>query len=262
VNAVIQASKRIKTETKISSGATSVAFAAVQYIMQHVPSISEKNILLFGTGKIGRNTCENLVKHTQNNHIVLINRTEEKATAVAKKFPVQVKSYGQLTSQLRNTDLLIVATGSQRPTLTADMVYTDKPLLILDLSMPRNVDPEIETLNYVKLIHLDELSQITNTSIKERKKYLPKAEEILNNIENEFLEWLEHRKFAPTLKAIKEKLLFSSHGDVDPIKNEDAAYMAQKITGQVATYLKENPKKAATTVALLEDIFQLSSQEI
>ncbi|MBL6669126.1 MAG: glutamyl-tRNA reductase [Flavobacteriaceae bacterium] len=262
VNAVIQASKRIKTETKISSGATSVAFAAVQYIMQHVPSISEKNILLFGTGKIGRNTCENLVKHTQNDHIVLINRTEEKATAVAKKFPVQVKPYGQLTSQLRNTDLLIVATGSQRPTLTADMVYTDKPLLILDLSMPRNVDPEIETLNYVKLIHLDELSQITNTSIKERKKYLPKAEEILNNIENEFLEWLEHRKFAPTLKAIKEKLLFSSHGDVDPIKNEDAAYMAQKITGQVATYLKENPKKAATTVALLEDIFQLSSQEI
>ena len=262
VNAVIQASKRIKTETKISSGATSVAFAAVQYIMQHVPSISEKNILLFGTGKIGRNTCENLVKHTHNDHIVLINRTEEKATAVAKKFPVQVKSYGQLTSQVRNADLLIVATSSQRPTLTADMIYIDKPLLILDLSMPRNVDPEIETLAYVKLIHLDELSQITNTSIKERKKYLPKAEEILNNIENEFLEWLEHRKFAPTLKAIKEKLLFSSQGDVDLIKNEDAAYMAQKITGQVAAYLKENPKKAATTVALLEDIFQLSSQEI
>ena len=262
VNAVIQASKRIKTETKISSGATSVAFAAVQYIMQHVPSISEKNILLFGTGKIGRNTCENLVKHTQNDHIVLINRTEEKATAVAKKFPVQVKPYGQLTAQLRNTDLLIVATGSQRPTLTADMVHNDKPLLILDLSMPRNVDPEIETLNYVKLIHLDELSQITNTSIEERKKHLPKAEEILYNIENEFVDWLEHRKFAPTLKAIKEKLLISSNGEVNPIKNEDAANMAQKITGQVAAYLKENPKKAATTVALLEDIFQLSSQEI
>ena len=133
VNAVIQASKRIKTETKISSGATSVAFAAVQYIMQHVPSISEKNILLFGTGKIGRNTCENLVKHTHNDHIVLINRTEEKATAIAKKFPVQVKSYGQLTSQVRNADLLIVATSSQRPTLTADMIYIDKPLLILSL---------------------------------------------------------------------------------------------------------------------------------
>ncbi|HAB26705.1 MAG TPA: glutamyl-tRNA reductase, partial [Xanthomarina gelatinilytica] len=63
INAVIQASKRIKTETNISSGATSVSFASVQYIMSNVPDVTNKNILLFGTGKIGRNTCENLVKH-------------------------------------------------------------------------------------------------------------------------------------------------------------------------------------------------------
>ena len=66
VNAVIQASKRIKTETNISSGATSVSFASVQYIFKNVQDITNKNILLFGTGKIGRNTCENLVKHTKN----------------------------------------------------------------------------------------------------------------------------------------------------------------------------------------------------
>ena len=60
VNAVIQASKRIKNETEISSGATSVAFASVQYILNNIEKVSEKNILLFGTGKIGRNTCENL----------------------------------------------------------------------------------------------------------------------------------------------------------------------------------------------------------
>jgi glutamyl-tRNA reductase len=83
VNAVIQASKRIKNETEISSGATSVAFASVQYIMNNVDDISQKNILLFGTGKIGRNTCENLVKHTKNDHIVLINRTKNKAEKVA-----------------------------------------------------------------------------------------------------------------------------------------------------------------------------------
>jgi glutamyl-tRNA reductase len=65
VNAVIQASKRIKNETEISSGATSVSFASVQYILKNVADISNKNILLFGTGKIGRNTCENLIKHTQ-----------------------------------------------------------------------------------------------------------------------------------------------------------------------------------------------------
>src|SRR5690606_27647529 len=75
VNAVIQASKRIKNETEISSGATSVSFASVQYILNTVKNVSNKNILLFGTGKIGRNTCENLVKHTKNEQITLINRT-------------------------------------------------------------------------------------------------------------------------------------------------------------------------------------------
>ena len=73
VNAVIQASKKIKTDTQISSGATSVSFASVQYIFKNVEDISNKNILLFGTGKIGRNTCENLVKHSKHEHITFIN---------------------------------------------------------------------------------------------------------------------------------------------------------------------------------------------
>ena len=79
INSVIQASKRIKTETKLSSGATSVSFASVQYILKSVKDVTTKNILLFGTGKIGRNTCENLIKHTKNEHITLINRTRDRA---------------------------------------------------------------------------------------------------------------------------------------------------------------------------------------
>ena len=90
VNAVIQASKKIKTETGISSGATSVAFAAVQFIFKNVPDINSKNILLFGTGKIGRNTCENLVKHTKHEQITLINRTKDKAEKIAKKLNVML----------------------------------------------------------------------------------------------------------------------------------------------------------------------------
>jgi glutamyl-tRNA reductase len=79
INAVIQASKKIKTDTEISSGATSVSYAAVHYIFKNVEDIGNKNILLFGTGKIGRNTCENLIKHSKNEHITLINRTKDKA---------------------------------------------------------------------------------------------------------------------------------------------------------------------------------------
>jgi len=172
-NAVIQASKRIKTETEISSGATSVAFASVQYILQNVEAISQKNILLFGLGKIGRNTCENLVKHTQNDHIVLINRTQERAEKIAGKFPVHVKPYGALTSAIHESDVLIVATGAQNPTITSDLIHTTKPLLILDLSIPRNVSSEVHGLDHVQVVHLDELSQITDATFEKRKKFIP-----------------------------------------------------------------------------------------
>ena len=138
-NAVIQASKRIKNETELSSGATSVAFASVKYILDNVPDISEKNILLFGTGKIGRNTCENLVKHSNNSHITLINRTREKAEDIAGKFKLTVKDYGDLQTEIRKADILVVATGAQLPTVSKALIYPKKPLLILDLSVPKNV---------------------------------------------------------------------------------------------------------------------------
>ena len=100
MNSVINASKRIKNETVLSSGAASVSFTAVQYIMQNVAEVSQKNILLFGVGKIGRNTCENLIKHTQNKHITLINRTREKAEQVAGKFNVIVKDFTDLSAEI------------------------------------------------------------------------------------------------------------------------------------------------------------------
>ena len=266
VNAVIQASKRIKTETKISSGATSVAFASVQYIINTIEEISEKNILLFGTGKIGRNTCENLIKHTENDHIVLINRTHEKAKHIAGKFNVLVKEYGELPTEIRKTDVLIVATGAQQPTISKDIIHKDTPLLILDLSIPSNVHPNVEELEQVTLINLDSLSQITNKALEDRRQYIPQAEIILEEVKEEFLQWLEHRQYAPALRALKAKLTAQQ---ISEIKNQEkkaflkpeavsvSDQMIQKITGQLANYLKENPNKASTTLDVIQEVFQL-----
>ena len=266
VNAVIQASKRIKTETKISSGATSVAFASVQYIINTIKDISEKNILLFGTGKIGRNTCENLIKHTENDHIVLINRTHEKAKNIAGKFNVLVKEYGELPTEIRKTDVLVVATGAQQPTISKDIIHKDTPLLILDLSIPSNVHSNVEELEHVTLINLDSLSQITNKALEDRRQYIPQAEIILEEVKEEFLQWLEHRQYAPALRALKAKLTAQQSSE---IKNQEkkavlkpeavgvSDQMIQKITGQLANYLKENPNKASTTLDVIQEVFQL-----
>ena len=257
VNAVIQSSKRIKTETQLSSGATSVSFASVHYILEHVKQVSKKNILLFGTGKIGRNTCENLIKHTENDQIVLVNRSQESAQRVAGKFNLVVKKLGELKSEIAHSDIMIVATGAKDITLEASMIPKNKPLLILDLSVPSNVDPQINDLDNVTLINLDELSQLTNNTLKKREKFIPQANEILNEVKAEFFQWLDHRKYAPTLKALKQKLLdgqFKEQGNV-----EEFSQIVYRLTGKVASYLKENPSKADQTMALLQDVYQLDS---
>ena len=214
-NSVIQASKRIKNETELSSGATSVAFASVKYILDNVDDISNKNILLFGTGKIGRNTCENLVKHSNNSHITLINRTREKAEDIAGKFQLTVKDYGDLQTEIRKSDILVVATGAQLPTVSKALIYPKKPLLVLDLSVPKNVSDDVKELDNVTLVHLDQLSQITDETLAKRKEYVPKAETIIEKVKKDFLKWLETRKFAPVINALKDKLNTMKTEEID-----------------------------------------------
>ena len=268
VNSVIQASKRIKNETEISSGATSVSFASVQYILKEVQNVSEKNILLFGTGKIGRNTCENLVKHTKNNHITLINRTKDKAEKIAGKFNLKVKDFSNLPGEINNADILIVATGAQKPTLTAELIQQNKHLLVLDLSIPKNVADDVAELNNVKLLHLDHLAQMTDETLERRKQFVPKAQEIIAEVEGDFNKWLETRKFAPTIKALKKKLKTMKDAEIDfqrrkivDFNDEQAEIVSnriiQKIMNHFANHLKDDSNTTDESLELIQKVFQL-----
>lgn len=270
LNSVIQASKRIKTETEISSGATSVSFASVQYIMRSIEKVSEKNILLFGTGKIGRNTCENLVKHTKNDHITLINRTKTKAEAIAGKFNLLVKDYANLQEEINASDILVVATGALNPTVTKASIQSKKPLLILDLSIPRNVDQDVTELSNVTLIHLDDLSQMTDETLERRKEFIPLAEQILEEVKLDFNSWLETRKFAPTINALKHKLLDFKNAELETQRKKHADFneaqaelisnnIIQKITNHFAYHLKTDNMSSDDSIELIRKVFQLES---
>lgn len=268
VNSVIQASKRVKNETEISSGATSVSFASVQYIFKTVPDIADKNILLFGTGKIGRNTCENLVKHSKHDHITLINRTKDKAEKLAKKLDLIVKDYADLQEEIQKADVLVVATGAQNPTVDKTILNLKKPLLILDLSIPKNVNENVQDVDGVTLIHMDHLSQITDETLENRKKFIPQAEAIIEEISDEFITWTKGRKYAPTIHALKAKL--------QSIKEIEMAYqrkkmnnfdedqaeiisnrIIQKITNHFANHLKDENTSVDESVDWIQKVFQL-----
>ncbi|WP_445718604.1 glutamyl-tRNA reductase [Flavobacterium sp.] len=270
VNAVIQASKKIKTDTEISSGATSVSFASVQYIFKNVEDISNKNILLFGTGKIGRNTCENLVKHTKHEHITLINRTKDKAEKIANKLNVIVKDYADLQLEIQKADVLVVATGALNPTVDKAILNLKKPLLILDLSIPKNVNENVKELDAVTLVHMDQLAEMTDETLENRKKHIPAAEAIIEEIKDEFLAWTKQRKFAPTIHALKAKLNSIKDGELNfqrkKISNFDeeqaeliSARIIQKITNHFANHLKDDETMVDESIEWIEKIFQIET---
>ena len=270
VNAVIQASKKIKTETEISSGATSVSFAAVQYIFKNVENISSKNILLFGTGKIGRNTCENLVKHTKHEQITLINRTKDKAEKIAKKLNVIVRDYSDLQLELQKADVVVVATGAQNPTIDKAILNLKKPLLILDLSIPKNVHENVNDISGVSLVHMDQLAQMTDETLENRKKQIPAAEKIIEEIKDEFIAWTKQRKFAPTIHALKAKLNAIKEGELNvqrkKLANFDeeqaeliSARIIQKITNHFANHLKDDETMVDESIEWIEKIFKIET---
>jgi glutamyl-tRNA reductase len=269
VNAVIQASKKIKTDTEISSGATSVSFASVQYIMKNVANVGDKNILLFGTGKIGRNTCENLVKHSKNKHITLINRTKDKAEKLAGKLNLIVKDYADLQTEILKADVLVVATGAQNPTVDKAVLNLKKPILILDLSIPKNVHENVKELENVTLVHLDDLSHITDETLENRKQHIPAAEAIIEEIKEEFVTWTKGRKYAPTIHALKAKLnniketeLNFQRKKLSNFDEEQAELISnriiQKITNHFANHLKDDNTVVDESIDYINKIFQIS----
>jgi glutamyl-tRNA reductase len=270
-NMVKHASKRIKNETKISSGATSVSYAAVRYILDNIKNLKSKKILLFGTGKIGRNTCENLVKHTSNKHITLINRSEEKARLIAGKFEVLAKNISDLNNQISKADILIVATSSNKPTVLKEMVSKSKSLTILDLSVPKNVEDELNSFKNIDLLDLDYLSTLTNKTLENRKKFIPNAEKIIKEITEDYYLWVETRKFAPTVNALKIKLKKIQENKINTLKKKTSSFddtnvkevsehLIQKITNQVANHLRDSDD-FEEELESIKTIFQLNHND-
>jgi glutamyl-tRNA reductase len=237
-----------------------------------VEAISNKNILLFGTGKIGRNTCENLVKHTKHSHITLINRTKDKAERLARKLNVIVKDYADLQLEIQNADVLVVATGAQNPTVDKAILNLKKPLTILDLSIPKNVHENVMEIPGLTLVHMDQLSQITDETLENRKQHIPAAEAIIEEIKEEFIAWTKQRKFAPTIHALKAKLNAIKEGELNvqrkKMSNFDeeqaeiiTARIIQKITNHFANHLKDENTPVDESIEWIEKVFQLASSE-
>jgi glutamyl-tRNA reductase len=206
INSVLQASKQIKNNTQLSGGTVSVSFAAVQYIRNTVKQVKQKNILLLGVGKIGRNTCKNLVDYLETKNITLINRSPGKAAALATELGLHSASIDDIAAEIAKADIILTATNATEPVILRSHLEGENDKLIIDLSIPYNVEAAAQTLPNVQLVNVDELSKLKDETLKKREAEVPKAKAIIAELMSELSEWCEMRKHVPMLKDLKLKL--------------------------------------------------------
>jgi glutamyl-tRNA reductase len=207
LNQVLQASKDIKNQTALSDGTVSVAFAAVHYIRENITGIKDKQILLLGTGKIGSNACKNMVDYLGTTNITLINRTNEKAENLASSLDLRYSSIDQLQEEICKADIILVATNAAEPVIHAALLANYKEnKLIIDLSIPCNVDKDVASLSFITLIDVDSLSRMKDETLQRRAGEVPKAQAIIAGHMRELLDWHEMRRHVPVLREVKIKL--------------------------------------------------------
>lgn len=206
VNSVLQSSKSIKNQTALSGGTVSVSFAAVQCIREKITALAGKKILLVGIGKIGRNTCRNLVDYLGTTDITLINRTAEKAADLAAETGVRFAPAEDFALHVASSDIILVATNAKQPTLLRSHLENKGDKLIIDLSIPCNVEKSAGELSNITLVNVDELSRLKDETLQKREAEVPRARGIITEHLTEFMEWYDMRKHVPVLKAVKTKL--------------------------------------------------------
>ncbi len=268
LNCVLQASKKVKNETKLSSGTTSVSYAAVQYIIKNLPDYNSKNILVFGLGKMGKHTCKNLAEYTKISSVCLINRSEQKTIEFVKEHNSVRKSViNNLSQEIEKADVLIVSTGADKPTIIKENIRSDKKLLILDLSMPENVAKDVTDFKDVSLVNVDELSKITDETLVARKNEIPLAEEIIEKHKTEFNDWLNHRRFTPAIAALKLSLENIKNDEINFQKKKITDFdenqaeiltsrFIQKITTQFVKHLKDDDTSLSQSLQVINKVFQ------
>jgi glutamyl-tRNA reductase len=204
-----EAAKKVKTNTSISQGSASVSSAAVDLCQKFFPNLDERNLLLIGAGQTGRLVLTSLGKRRFKS-VCVANRTIEKAGEIASQFDGKGIGLDKIADYLPQSDIVIVATDSKNYLIDQLMIQNMKPnnlnfskKLFIDLSVPRNIDPQVAETKDIHLYAVDNLTEIVNQTTQKRTEAISSALKILGLMSDEFMDWLVVRGLAPIFEKIK-----------------------------------------------------------
>lgn len=273
MQSVFRTHKRSRNETALASGAATVAYAAVQEAKLRFSSLVDKNIVLVGTGKIGKVTCKNLI-NLGARKVTLINRNVTRAEKLGNRFDLPVAGFDNLHKHISDADLVIVATGADLPVVRMEHVPpadSGRKLVMLDLSVPRNIDPEIDRLSHVDLINMDMLNQTTDEAYRLREKSIPLVESIISQELQEYTTWLHQQKVVPTIVKLTNKFDDIRKAELERFKNktgitdtEAIEMLTQRIVNKIAAHsiehLRTRNGDSEDVARLIQEMFKLESE--
>ncbi len=204
----LQAEKKVRSDTFLSDGAVSVSFAGVELARKIFNNLKDKEILLIGAGETAELAAVHfLEKGVKNIHIA--NRTYSRAEELANKFGGRAFKLSELQIALMQVDIVISATSSKEYVVTKEMMTTicrerhHEPVFIIDLAIPRDIDPEIDNLDGIYLYNLDDLHEIVQMNLEKRKQEIPKSLKIIDEYIMEFQRWMSSHSMASIITRLR-----------------------------------------------------------
>ena len=237
----ISVAKRVRTETKIAENAVSISFSAVELARKIFTDLSKKVCMLLGAGEMAELAARHLITSGVK-EIIVANRTYERGCELAKEFNGRPVKFEEFLNEMVRTDIVICSTGAPAYVVMKSQMQKvmkerkQRSVFIIDISVPRNIDPEINDLDNVYLYNIDDLQGVVDTNVSERGKEAEKAEKIIEEEIETFLKWQSSLDSVPTIVALREK--------AEEIKREELDRLLNRISN-----LDEKEKKAIEYMA-------------
>ena len=207
----LEVGKRIRTETGLGKGGFSIGHAAVGLAQRILDDFSRARVLILGAGKMSEVTAAHL-QRSGVQFVVVANRTYDKAVSLAQKLGGQAIQYDQFLDEMTRADIVIASTAAPHPILRREMLVPvmkkrrGKPLFLIDIALPRDIDPDVKTLDNVYLRNIDDLQEYMAQDTRARASEVAQAEQIVSAEIAAFMAWLRQREAVPIIAHLRSHL--------------------------------------------------------
>ncbi len=211
VTRAFNVAKRVRSETDIGESAVSVSYAAIELAREIFGSLDGKRVLVVGAGKMSESAARHL-RRAGVSEILVTNRTRERAVEMAEEFGGRVIEYEKFSAAMPDVDIVIASSGAPHYIITREQMRAvigkrkNRPMFLIDIAVPRNIEPEVNELDNVFLYDIDDLDKVVETNIKGRIEVAVQAEDIIREEVERMVQRLRTREVTPTIVSLQEQL--------------------------------------------------------